>query len=883
MRHLHQLCLRVRSLFARNRVELDLRDEFAFHLDQLIEENLSRGLPPTEARAAALRTIGGISQFQEECRDMRRVNYIETAVADIRHAIRGFRKQPGFTFIAILTLALGIGAGTALFSLVNTLLLQPLPVAQPERLAMLWERDMSGRRKVGTPAPANFADWRARNHTFQDIAAAGWLTFNITGRGEPERLTGLRVTANYFSVLGVKPAIGRLLTPADDSLQSGHVAVISYGLWQRRFGSDPNLIGRNINLNGDPYTIVGVSPAGFQFPANGADLWVAPGFTPRDLQQRTNHLLYVTGRLKPLVSLQQASADLETIASRLQAEYPESNKNIGVAIVPLREYYTGDVRRGLNLLLAAVGVLLAIVCANLAHLFLARGASRHREVALRAALGAGRARVIRQLLTECVVLALLAAGLGALVSTAAFRFLARLIPNTFPDGTTLHLDLTVFAFTAGLALLTALLFGIAPAIQASRLDLNEMLKRGSAVAPTAFSRLQEGVVVAEVALTVLLLVAGGLLLQSYVHIRNVNTGFRAENVLTLETILPPSKYADLARRSRFYSDVIEQTATLPGVISAGYISFPPLTMKGGSSCFWIEGRPRRPGEASCAFNRVATNNYLRTIGVPVLRGRLFDLRDGAESPRVMLINQTMAHTDWPGQDPIGAHIRFGDGRPNQPVYTVIGIVGDVSEDGLDEAPKPEMYFSTSQPNPGGSFFWAHTLVVRAVADPAVLAASIRRLMSSIDPDQPVSGVRTLNDVLNTEVSGRQTQTAIVAALAICALLLAFVGLYGVLSYSVAQRRTEIGIRTALGAQRTQLVRDVVSQSLRWTALGVIFGLAGAFVLTRIFTSLLFRVSPSDPLTFAGVSLVTFAVAVLATFVPARRAATVDPVISLRCD
>jgi predicted permease len=886
MRPLHRFWLRLRSLFHRDQVERELADEFTFHLDHQIQENIDRGMSPHEARAAALRTIGGIAQLQEECRDMRRVNHIETVIADMRYAIRGFRKQPGFTILAILTLALGVGASTALFSLVNAVRLRPLPVADSERLAMLWEDDIAGRRGTDTPAPANFADWRAQNQTFEDIAAAGWLAFNLTGEGEPERLNGLRVTANYFTVLGVKPAIGRLIEPHDDNLQSGHVAVISYRLWQRRFGGNPNLINRSISLNGQPYLVVGVGPAGFQFPSNGADVWVAPGFTQQDLAQRSGHFLYVTGRLKAGVSLKQARADLATIARRLDVQFPQTNKNIGVAVVPLREYYTGDINLALNVLLAAVGALLLIVCANLAHLFLARGAARRREIAMRAALGAGRARVIRQLLTECGVLAFAAAGLGAALSTYAFSFLARLIPDSFPTGTTLHFDLTVFGFTAGVALLTALLFGIAPAFQASRVGLNEVLKLGSGrgSARGAFGRMQGVVVVTEVGLTVLLLIAAGLLVESYVRIRNVNAGFRTENVLTLETALPPGKYGDLARRAQFYRDAIEQTTQLPGVISAAYVNFPPLTFNGGSSSFYIQGRPRpRPDEKPVGFNRVATAGYLRTIGVPMLRGRFFDERDTSEEPQVMAINQAAAKAYWPGEDALGARVQFGNGGPNQLAYTIVGITGDVRQISLDVAPRPELYFPATQGGPGGSFFWPHTLVVRTAGNPLPLVAGIRRVIAAIDPDQPVANVRSMNDVLDAGVSGRQTQTAIVSTLAISALLLASVGLYGVLSYAVAQRRAEIGIRMALGAQRGEVIRGVISQALRWTALGILCGLAGAFALTRMLSALLFSISPSDPRTFTGVTLLTLGVAFVASFIPARRAATVDPVIALRQD
>ncbi len=886
MRLLNRFRLRLRSLMRRRAVELDLADEFDFHLHQQIQENLERGMPPLEARRAALRTMGGIAQLQEECRDMRRVNYIESILNDLRHAIRGFGKQPAFAVLAILTLALGMGASAALFSLVNAIRFRPLPLADPERLAMLWEDNGHERGHQMTPAPANFVDWRSQNHTFEDIAAGSWLTFNLTGSGEPQRMSGLRVTSNFFRVLGVKPAMGRTLEPADDELQSGHVAVVSYGLWQRQFGSDPGLVGRSINLNGQLYLVVGIAPAGFQFPSSAADIWVAPGFTALELAQRGAHFLFVPGRLKAGVSMKQAQADLSAISKRLALEYPQSNERLGSTLQPMRAYYSGEIDLALNVLLAAVAALVLIVCSNLAHLFLARGAARQRELGMRAALGASRSRVVRQLFTECAVLALVAALLGAILSTGAFGFLTRLIPDSFPTGTRPRFDLAVFGFTAGLALLATLLFGLAPAVQVSRPDLNEVLKLGSGrgSARHAFGRPQGAIVAAEVGLTVLLLIGAALLMESYLRIRSVDLGFRTGNVLTLETFVPPGKYADGARRAQFYQDVVDRTERLPGVISAAYVNFAPLTFDGGSSGFFIDGRPRpRPGEVPAGFNRVATPDYLRTLGIPLLRGRFFDERDKSESPRVVVINEAAAREYWPGGDALGAHIRFGDGGPKQAPYTVVGIIGDIRIVNLSVAPRPEMYFPATQNGPGGSFFWPHTLVVRTAGNPLPLVAGIRSLIAAIDPDQPVANVRTMSDVMDSQMSGRQTQVVIVATFAGSALLLASIGLYGVLSYLVARRRGEIGIRMALGARRGEIVRSVIAQGLRWTTVGLLLGLTSAFALTRILSALLFDVSPSDPRIFGGVAGVTLGVVVAASLVPAFRAATVDPVIALRQD
>jgi putative ABC transport system permease protein len=884
MRWVSGLAVRLRWLFGRKRAERELAAEFAFHLDCQIDENIARGMPPVEARAAALRRVGGIAQLEEECRDVRRLTYIEDLLADIRYAIRGFRKSPGFASIAILTLALGIGAATALFSLASAVLLRALPVADSDRLAVIWEADPSHGFEENTPAPANFVDWKTQTRTFEDIAAAAWQSYNLTGNGEAERLTGLRVTANFLTVLGVKPSAGRFFLRTDDAPESPPTTVISYGLWRRRFGGDPNLIGRTISLNGQKHTVVGVAPAGFQFPSRGADLWVTPGFMPRDMAQRGSHYLFVVGRLKAEVSLTQARTDMTVIARRLELQYPQTNKNVGTAIVPLREYYAGNVRLAVNVLLGAVGAILLIACSNLAHLALARGTVRRREIALRAALGAGRARVVRQLLTESIVLASAAAALGAGLSTAAFRFLARLIPASFPEGTTLRLDLPALAFTACIAVLTAMFFGVGPALQAIRLNPNELLKqgagRGSAgAAPGGF---RGTLVVAEMTLTMILLVAAGLLLTSYERIRNVNVGFRAEHVLTLETPLPAAKYGDLRQRAEFYRQVVERAAQIPGVVSAAYVNFPPFTLKGGISSFVIEGRPApAPGQSPEGANRVATPDYLRTMGIPLLRGRNYDERDGPETPPVIVVNQTLAQTWWPDEDPLGRRIQFGGGGPNQPFYSIIGIAGDVKQMGLDVPARAEIYFPTAQPSPGGSFFWPGTLVVRTTGDPLALAPSLRRMVGAVDSDQPVADIRTMNEIIDKELSSRQTPTIILSAFAFFALLLAFLGVFSVLSYTVTRRTAEIGVRMALGAQPGDIVGGIVWQGFKCAAISTICGLAGAFALTRVLSTLLFNVSPRDPGVLAGVILLLLAVAMLASFIPARRAVAVDPVIALR--
>jgi putative ABC transport system permease protein len=884
MAPLRRFLLRLFNACGSRRAESDLDRELAAHLRLLEDDWRRRGLSLDDARLAARRSLGSVARVKDLHRDARSFASVDALRADLRYAWRMLRQAPGVTMVAALTLALGIGATTAIFSLAHAVLLRPLPFAEPERLAMLWEDYSAKGFAQNTPAPANYVDWRAETHTFQDMAATAWQPFNLNGAGEPERVIGLRVTANFFMLLGVKPVIGRLLEPADDGPEGGGVAVLSYGLWQRQFGGDSGLAGRRITLNGLPYTVVGVAPAGFQFPSKAADIWIAAAFTSRDLAQRGSHFLSVIGRLKSGSSLDQARVDMATIAHRLERQYPETNKDVGVAIVPLRDYYAGDLRLALRILLAAVGSLLLIACANVANLFLTRGATRHREIAVRVALGAGRGRVLQELLTECVVLSLFAGALGVALSVGAFRFLGRLIPERFPDGTALRLDLPVLAFAVGAAFATAMLFGAAPAIQALRVDVIDALKRGpgKGVTRLALGKPQGALVVVEVGLTVVLLVAAGLLVASYARIRAVDVGFRPEQVLTLDTPLPPAKYRDLQRRAEFYRQVLARTARLPGVISAAYVNFPPLTLKGGTSGFLIDGRPRpRPGERATANNRVATPDYFRTIGVSLLRGRSYGEYDGPDAPLVVVINATMARTYWPGEDALGAQIRFGDGGPDQPPYTVIGIVADVKQMGLDAPARPEMYFPATQASPGGSFFWPGTLVVHTAGDPRPLAPHIRQVVGSVDSEQPVADIRTMDDVLDREVSSRQLQTVILTALSLSALLLAIVGLYGVLSYAVSQHAREIGLRMALGAQRMDVIGATVFQALRLTVVGVLLGLAGSAAVTRVFSALLFQVSPSDPVTFGGVALLLFLTAILASLFPARGAASVDPAITLR--
>jgi putative ABC transport system permease protein len=807
---------------------------------------------------------------------------------DVKYALRTLCRSPGFTLVAVLILALGIGANTSIFSLVSAVLLRPLPFEAPERLVVLWA-DLTARGGPSRvePTPADYVDWKTRSRSFADMAAMESRTYNLTGDGEPERLVGLRTTANLFSLLGLQPILGRTFTADDEGADATPAVVVSEDLWIRRFGADPDLPGRTIVLDGLARTVIGVVPPDFQFPHGDTAVWVPASFTPDELAERGNYYMYVVARLAAGTTLDRARAEMTTVAQSLQTEYRE-NDGVGVSVAPLHEQLARDARPALFVLLGAVGLLLLITCSNVANLLLARGAHRRREIALRQALGAARGRLLRQLLTESAVLAGFGVVAGVVASTVAFGYLSRLIPGTFPTGTSPSLDWRVLAFTAGISLLTALLFGAGPALAATRPGFGDALKKGIGAGGAARgARARNALVVAEVALTGVLLVAAGLLLRSYAALLAVDPGFAPQNLLIAETELSPTKYAELSRRTAFYDGVRERVDALPDVSRAGYTNDAPLLFKGGRAYVTIEGQPPpRPQDfaRNITSDRVVSPGYFSALGVPLIRGRLFDERDGPDSPRTALINEAMAHKHWPGEDPIGKRFHFGQvSNDDAPWLTVVGVVGDARQMGLDTAPEAEFYMSADQTDGAPPFFWPKHLVVRTQGDPMALAADVRDAVWAVDPDQPVSNVRPMSDVLDAELASRNTQMSLVGGFAALALLLAAVGLYGVLSYAVAQRTSEIGLRMALGAERVDVVGAVLGRALLLAAAGIALSVAAAFVLTRLLGAFLFAVSPTDPATFAGVSALLLLVTIIASYVPARRAANVDPVAALRTE
>ena len=818
---------------------------------------------------------------------------LDALFQDVRYGARLLTRAPGFTLVAVLILALGIGANTSIFSVVSAVLLKPLPFAEPDRLVFLWEdASAGGFSGHSTVAPANYVDWKTRSRSFEDMALFNGLReYNLTGSGEPERLGAISATANLFSVLRLTPILGRTFSAADEGGSSTPVVVVSQRLWVRRFGADPSLVGRDIVLDGVKHTVIGVVPPAFNYPNKKAELFVPASFTPQQLAERNNHSLWVVGRLKPGVTVAQAQAEMNSIAKSLEKDYPASNTNIGVAVSPLREELASgaallgesDVRGTLYMLLGAVATILLITCANVANLLLARGTARRKELAMRQALGANQTRVLRQLLTESTVLGGLGLCLGVAFSTASLTYLSRLIPGTLPNGTAPSLDWRVLGFTCGIAFLTVLLFGVGPALAAARVDFADAVMRGlGRGAGPRGAQARNALVVAEISLTVVLLAAAGLLLRSYAHLLDVNPGFRPDHLLIAETAFSPSKYDDAPSRKGFYADVLARTRALPGVTSAGYVTSPPLMFLGGRLVVLAEGQPPPPpGEFARAIAsvRVVSTGYLQTLGVPLIRGRRLDTRDSSGAPLTAVINEAMARMHWPNEDPVGRRFRFG--FPNAPWITVAGVVGDIKQMGLDAAPFPEFYTPVEQSSPD-SFLWPSYLVVRTNDDPLSLGTAVREVVREVDPDQPVS-VQSMSDVFDAAVANRSTQLTLAGGFAALGLLLASIGLYGVLAYTVARRTSEIGLRMALGAQRVNVVGSVIRSALLTAVIGIAIGLAGSLALSRLLASSLFGVQPTDPATLVAVSAVVLLVALLASYVPARRAAAIDPVSALRTE
>jgi putative ABC transport system permease protein len=806
---------------------------------------------------------------------------MDKLISDIRYAFRILLKNRGFTVVAVLALALGIGANTAIFSVVNSVLLRQLPYPQPDRLVMVWETEKSGAPTL--VSPGNFVAWSEQNETCEQIAALrGWYA-NLSGVDEPERLRGAMGTARLFEALGVAPMLGRTFSPDEDQPGSNRVVVLGYGLWKRRFGSDPSVVGRTVTINGIDRTVIGVMPTQFKLPiitigksAEQTEIWTTWVMDPSYRKRRDIGQLLVIARLKQGATAEQAQAELSAISYRSNPT-PATDQRLDSQVVPLHRSLVGNVRPALLVLLGAVGFVLLIACANVANLLLARAATRQKEMAIRAALGAGRRRIIRQLLTESIVLALIAAVIGLVFALWSTDALVALSPADLPRLEEISIDLRVLGFTLVVSLLTGVIFGLAPAWQASTTDLNESLKEGGRTSTAGFGRrrTRNVLVISELALAVVLLVGAGLMIKSFVRLNGVDAGFDAQNVLTLAVSLPGAKYPESEQQTAFFQQVISRIESLAGVQSAGAVSAVPLTGWQNKTSFAIDGRQEMSQTEEL---HAASPGYFQAMGIPLLRGRAFTEQDRSNAERVVIVSEGLAHRYWPGEDPIGKRIQLG-GDPHEPWRTIVGIVGDIKQSGLDSESTREYYISYLQDTWGITSDM--TLTVRTISDPLSLVAAARSQVQVVDKDLPAYNIRTMAQLRALSAAPRRFQMVLLGCFAGLALLLSAVGLYGVMSYAVTQRTHEIGVRMALGAQSRDVLKLVVSQGLVLTAIGVMLGLVAAFGLSRLIASLLYGVSATDPATFLLVSLLLVAVALLACYLPARRASKTDPMVALR--
>jgi putative ABC transport system permease protein len=805
-------------------------------------------------------------------------------VNDLKFAIRQLLKNPGFTAVAVLTLALGIGANTAIFSVVNAVLLRPAPYPNPDRLVWIWENRLSKNIPINPASPGNLQDWRDQSQTFERLSAWDGHNFNLTDHGAPERVLGAKVFADFFEVLGARPALGRSFLPEDDRAGSQPVALLSHGLWQRRFGGDTNILGKALTIDGKSFTVIGVMSPQHAVPFNLFDLWTPFALEADRMKAHGDRFLRPIGRLKPGVTVQQAQAELAAITRRLEQLYPQENTGIGVSVIPFNEMFSGEIRLPLLVLLGAVGFVLLIACANVANLLLARSAAREKEIALRAALGATRLRLTRQLFMETLLLCALGAAAGLGLAVYGVEVLRAFVPAVssnykvpIPGLDHMGIDRWVLLFTLGLSFVTALLCGLAPAVKTSKVDLNDSLKEGSrgAGGGVCGGRLRSLLVVSEVALTLVLLIGAGLMTESFWRLRDVHLGFDPRNVLTMSLSLPASKYSEEQQRADFYEQLVQRVQALPGVKAVAVANYVPLSGHWGTVGFRIEGRPAlAPGDYLSAEARTVSAGYFRAMAIPVLEGRGFTAADRLKAPQVVMINQTMARRFWSNEDPIGQRLNLGS--TNVDVWEIVGVVGDVRHFGPDAEARAEIFFPHGQV----PLNWM-SLIVRTMGDPQNLVAAVRAEVQAIDPAQPVYDIQTMEKLVAQSIAPRRFAMFLLGIFAGVALLLGTIGIYGVISYVVSKRTHEIGIRMALGARHRDVLRMVIQQGMKLALLGIGLGLAGAVALTRMLQALLFEVKPFEPQTFLLTTFILISVAFLACWLPARRAARVAPMDALR--
>ena len=810
---------------------------------------------------------------------------MDSLFKDIRYGVRGLLKHPGFTAIVVITLALGIGASTAIFSVVDNVLLRRLPYRNAERIVAIQEMNREGKR--GQVTSANFLDWRAQSTVFEHLAAIKTTTSNLALSDQAERIDLAQTNANFFDVFGITPTYGRLFLPQDE--QAGHdpVVVVSNTLWQRRFGSDPSLVGKPITLDGRNFTVIGIAPPGFQYP-DKTELWVPPLKLVPELylnqdvtQTRGMGYLAAIALLKPGVSLPQAATEMETITARLRQQYPNTNNRRFNRVVSLYEHLIGDTNKVLWLLLGAVTFVLLIGCANVANLLLASGAGRQKEMAIRTALGASRWRVMRQLFTESTILALTGGAVGVLIAIWGLAAITKLLPADFPRLNEIHLDLRILGFTFAASVLTGILFGLAPALQVSRAEVQESIRetgRGASGSRRQ-SHFRQALIICEVALSVVLLAGAGLLFRSFLRLQSVNTGFVSEQVLTARLTPSGTNFTNQADYDKFYSQVLEKTGAIPGVSDAGIINTLPLN-QGPTTGFRVEGRPiTTPDKWPMVNYRNVSPNYFRAMSIPVVQGRAYTDRDDSNAPLVMIINQQTAREIFPGEDPVGKRITFGNVDNGQPRwFEIVGVVANVRSLELREEAQSEIYFSSLQ-----DYWPAMSLVVRSSVEPSSLSGAIRQVINEVDKSVPVSQVKTMDHVVSESITQPRFNLFLLGLFSTVAMLLSTAGIYGVTAYTVSQRTHELGIRLALGAQVGDVLKMILGQGMAVIGVGLVLGLGAAFGLMRLLRSLLFGVGENDPLTFMAITLVLLTVALIACYIPARRATKVDPLEALRAE
>jgi len=882
MKALQLIWRRIHSLMQRREVKGEIDEELRFHLEQRAAENLALGMTPEGAEREARKRFGNMQSVREECRETTGASFGDAALCDLRFGCLQLVKNPFFTTVAVLTLALGIGANTVMFSLVNGVLLKPLPYPDSDRLVSLFENQREqGQDFVNLTAPG-FMDWRAQSTVFEDFAAYEPGGFDLTGSGEPARLAGIRASATLFPMLGVKPELGRGFTQAEDTFGGDRVAVIAHRLWLERFGGATDVLGKIITLDGRSYTIVGVMPDSFRFAGLDADVWRPMAFEPWELENRGGHNYQAIGRLKPGVTLSTARVEMKGITERLSQQF-ELSRGWGVTLLPLQEQLIRSSERPLYVLFGAVGFVLLIACSNVANLLLARVSGRAREFAIRGAMGADRFRIVRQLVLESLLLAALGAAVGWLLARWGLAAVLKLGTVGLPRLESVHLDLQVAGFSILVTVVTGIAFGLAPAWFASRVSLGELLQdaaRGTTAGRGG--RLRGSFVASQLALALVLLVGATLMLRSFARIRASDPGYIPEHIHTASLFMPDSRFPGNSFSERepfrkaFLAQVVERAAALPGVESAAVVMGLPLTDVGGDMQVLVLGRPEpKPSEPQQSGYSQVSPNYFQTMGTPLLRGRQFDNHDTVDAPFVAIVNEAFVRTFFPNGDALGERLRVMDGHRDRPTE-IVGIIRDTRQRSLTAQPGPEMYFPIMQ-----RCWFTGQLVLKTKGDPTATIPALTKAVAGLDSRQPLYAVRTLSSLMEDSVAQQRLQMLLLSTFAVMALFLAWIGVYGVMACVVAQRRHEIGVRLSLGAQPHQVQGLILKQVLKLSTIGIIVGLVGAYGLTRFLSSLLFEISPSDPLTFIAVPCVLALAALAGGWLPARRAAKVAPMVALR--